>query len=119
MVKAYQREDAEIARIRLGFDGLYDRLVGLLTGRAKIDPILEVVGGIAVGGVVALRQAPALPRHGLGAGVDRQRPRGPLHLVAHGRHSCLRHDVVLAAATVRRRRGGDGGCVAAEVQRAQ
>jgi subfamily B ATP-binding cassette protein MsbA len=54
MVKAYQREDAEIARIRLGFDGLYDRLVGLLTGRAKIDPILEVVGGIAVGGVVAL-----------------------------------------------------------------
>ena len=54
MVKAYQREDAEIARIRLGFDGLYDRLVGLLTGRAKIDPILEMVGGIAVGGVVAL-----------------------------------------------------------------
>ena len=54
MVKAYQREDAEIARIRLGFDGLYDRLVGLLTGRAKIDPILEVIGGIAVGGVVAL-----------------------------------------------------------------
>ena len=54
MVKAYQREDAEIARIRFGFDGLYDRLVGLLTGRAKIDPILEVIGGIAVGGVVAL-----------------------------------------------------------------
>ena len=54
MVKAYQREDAEIARIRIGFDGLYDRLVGLLTGRAKIDPILEVIGGIAVGGVVAL-----------------------------------------------------------------
>ena len=54
MVKAYQREDAEIVRTRRGFDGLYDRLVGLLTGRAKIDPILEVVGGIAVGGVVAL-----------------------------------------------------------------
>ena len=54
MVKAYQREDAEIARTRCGFDGLYDRLVRLLTGRAKIDPILEVVGGIAVGGVVAL-----------------------------------------------------------------
>jgi subfamily B ATP-binding cassette protein MsbA len=54
MVKAYQREDAEIARTRSGFDGLYDRLVKLLTGRAKIDPILEVVGGVAVGGVVAL-----------------------------------------------------------------
>ncbi len=54
MVKAYQLEDAEIARTRRGFDGLYERLVGLLTGRATIDPILEVVGGIAVGGVVAL-----------------------------------------------------------------
>ncbi len=54
MVKAYQREDAEIARTRHAFDGLYGRLVGLLTGRAKIDPILEVVGGIAVAGVVGL-----------------------------------------------------------------
>ena len=26
----------------------------MLTGRAKIDPILEIVGGVAVGGVVAL-----------------------------------------------------------------
>ena len=54
MVKAYQLEDKEISRTRLAFDGLYQRLVGLLTGRAKIDPILEVVGGVAVGGVVAL-----------------------------------------------------------------
>ena len=54
MVKAYQREAAEIERTKSAFDGLYERLVGLLTGRAKIDPILEVVGGVAVGGVVAL-----------------------------------------------------------------
>lgn len=54
MVKAYQREAAESARTDAAFDGLYSRLVGLLKGRAKIDPILEVVGGIAVGGVVAL-----------------------------------------------------------------
>jgi len=54
MVKAYQLEKSEIGRTRTAFDGLYDRLVGLLTGRAKIDPILEVVGGVAVGGVVAL-----------------------------------------------------------------
>ncbi|MEC7361589.1 MAG: ABC transporter ATP-binding protein [Pseudomonadota bacterium] len=54
MVKAYQLEAAETARTRTVFDGLYSRLVGLLTGRAKIDPILEVVGGLAVGGVVAL-----------------------------------------------------------------
>ena len=54
MVKAYQMEAIEIKRTESAFDGLYQRLVGLLTGRAKIDPILEVVGGIAVGGVVAL-----------------------------------------------------------------
>ena len=54
MVKAYQMEAIEIERTARAFDGLYQRLVGLLTGRAKIDPILEVVGGIAVGGVVAL-----------------------------------------------------------------
>ena len=54
MVKAYQLEDQEIGRTRVAFDGLYQRLVGLLTGRAKIDPILEIVGGVAVGGVVAL-----------------------------------------------------------------
>ena len=54
MVKAYQLEGNEISRTATAFDGLYARLVGLLTGRAKIDPILEVVGGIAVGGVIAL-----------------------------------------------------------------
>ena len=54
MVKAYQREAAETLRTHQAFDGLYGRLVGLLTGRAKIDPILEVVGGVAVGGIVAL-----------------------------------------------------------------
>ena len=54
MVKAYQMEAAESRRTEVAFDGLYKRLVGLLTGRAKIDPILEVIGGLAVGGVVAL-----------------------------------------------------------------
>ena len=54
MVKAYQLEEQEIGRTRAAFDGLYQRLVRLLTGRAKIDPILEIVGGVAVGGVVAL-----------------------------------------------------------------
>ena len=54
MIKAYQLEDQEIGRTRVAFDGLYQRLVGLLTGRAKIDPILEIFGGVAVGGVVAL-----------------------------------------------------------------
>ena len=54
MVKAYQLEESETRRTRLAFDGLYARLVSLLTGRAKVDPILEIVGGVAVGGVIAL-----------------------------------------------------------------
>ena len=54
MVRAYQLENSETARTSDAFDGLYSRLFSLLTGRAKIDPILEVVGGVAVGGVIAL-----------------------------------------------------------------
>ena len=54
MVKAYQLEQSETRRTRIAFDGLYTRLVSLLTGRARVDPILEVVGGVAVGGVIAL-----------------------------------------------------------------
>ena len=54
MVQAYQLEESETRRTRLAFDGLYARLVSLLTGRAKVDPILEIVGGVAVGGVIAL-----------------------------------------------------------------
>ena len=54
MVKAYQLEESETRRTRLAFDVLYARLVSLLTGRAKVDPILEIVGGVAVGGVIAL-----------------------------------------------------------------
>ena len=54
MVKAYQLEESETRRTRLAFDRLYARLVSLLTGRAKVDPILEIVGGVAVGGVIAL-----------------------------------------------------------------
>ena len=53
MVKAYQLEAAETERTRSAFDGLYSRLVGLLTGRAK-SIRSSVVGGLAVGGVVAL-----------------------------------------------------------------
>ena len=54
MVKAYQLESGETKRTARAFDGLYARLLGLLAGRARIDPILEVFGGVAVGGVVAL-----------------------------------------------------------------
>ena len=54
MVKAYQLETAEKSRSATAFEGLYNRLVHLLAGRARIDPILEVLGGFAVAGVIGV-----------------------------------------------------------------
>jgi len=54
MVKAYQLEAVEKTRSARAFDGLYERLVNLLAGRARIDPILEVLGGFAVAGVIGV-----------------------------------------------------------------
>ncbi|MGC6516688.1 MAG: ABC transporter ATP-binding protein [Candidatus Puniceispirillaceae bacterium] len=54
MVKAFQLEDVEKQRSHKAFESLFARLVNLLAGRAKIDPILESLGGVAVAGVIAL-----------------------------------------------------------------
>ena len=54
MVKSFQLEDVEKKRTNNAFETLFVKLVTLLTGRAKIDPILEALGGVAVAGVIAL-----------------------------------------------------------------
>ena len=54
MVKAYQLEGTEKNRAFAAFEALYRRLVALLAGRARIDPILEALGGVAVAGVIGL-----------------------------------------------------------------
>lgn len=54
MIKAYQLEDAEKKRSARAFDTLYDQLVGLLAGRARVDPILEALGGVAIAGVIGV-----------------------------------------------------------------
>ena len=54
MVKAYQLEHHEQKRANSAFDALYQQLVQLLAGRARIDPILEVLGGVAIAGVIGL-----------------------------------------------------------------
>ena len=54
MVKAFQLEDIEKKRNASAFEALFAKLVNLLAGRAKIDPILEALGGVAVAGVIAL-----------------------------------------------------------------
>ena len=47
-------EDAEKKRSARAFDTLYDQLVGLLAGRARVDPILEALGGVAIAGVIGV-----------------------------------------------------------------
>ncbi len=54
MVKAYQLEAMEKKRTQTAFDMLYQKLLSLLAGRARIDPILEALGGIAIAGVIAV-----------------------------------------------------------------
>ena len=54
MTRSYTLEDHEVKRTATAFEGLFDRTLRLILGRARIDPILEVIGGFAVAGVIAL-----------------------------------------------------------------
>ena len=54
MIKAFQLEDGQKLRASLMFEKLKIAYLSLLSGRARIDPILEVLGGIAIAGVVAV-----------------------------------------------------------------
>src|SRR5208337_2602134 len=51
-VRAYRLEAAETERARRAFDSLYRALVRISKGRARIDPVLEVLGGAAVAAVI-------------------------------------------------------------------
>ncbi len=54
MIKAFQLEEGQKLRASLMFEKLKIAYLSLLSGRARIDPILEVLGGIAIAGVVAV-----------------------------------------------------------------
>ncbi len=51
-VRAYRLEAAEIARAQSAFEALYRALVRIVKSRARIDPVLEVLGGAAVAAVI-------------------------------------------------------------------
>uniref|UniRef100_UPI0035B4A9FF ABC transporter ATP-binding protein n=1 Tax=Stella sp. TaxID=2912054 RepID=UPI0035B4A9FF len=53
MVKTYGLEAYERRRADGAFDRLYELYMRATRNRARLDPILEVLGGIAVGGVIA------------------------------------------------------------------
>jgi subfamily B ATP-binding cassette protein MsbA len=51
-VRAYRLEAAETARAQSAFGALYVALMQMTKGRARVDPVLEVLGGAAVAAVI-------------------------------------------------------------------
>ncbi|HUZ65942.1 MAG TPA: ABC transporter transmembrane domain-containing protein, partial [Acetobacteraceae bacterium] len=51
-VRAYRLEAAETARADAAFTRLYHALFRMTSGRARVDPLLEVLGGAAVAAVI-------------------------------------------------------------------
>jgi len=51
MVKTYQLEDRESERLGKSFDERIRLMLRLVSDQARVDPILEVVGGLAVAGI--------------------------------------------------------------------
>ena len=54
MIKAFELEDIQNLRASKSFDKLKSAYLSLLSGRARIDPVLEVLGGIAIAGVIGV-----------------------------------------------------------------
>jgi len=52
MVKAYNLEDNENKRLGKSFDERIRLFMKLVTEQARVDPILEILGGLAIAGVV-------------------------------------------------------------------
>ena len=51
-VRAYRLEAAETTRAQAAFEALYRSLMRMIRGRARLDPMLEVLGGAAVAAVI-------------------------------------------------------------------
>jgi subfamily B ATP-binding cassette protein MsbA len=51
-VRAYRLEAAETNRARKAFAGLYRTLLSITRSRSRVEPVLEVLGGIAVASVI-------------------------------------------------------------------
>ncbi|MBS0562040.1 MAG: ABC transporter ATP-binding protein [Proteobacteria bacterium] len=51
-VRAYRLEDSETHRAEAAFTQLYRALLRMTKGRARVDPVLEVLGGAAVAAVI-------------------------------------------------------------------
>ena len=54
MVRAYGLQEYESNRTARMFDWLYQHYLKLALGRARVDPVLEILGGFAIAGIVGL-----------------------------------------------------------------
>ena len=52
MVKSYNLENMEINRSKGVLNSLFEKMFSLVIGRAKVLPILEILGGVAAAGVI-------------------------------------------------------------------
>lgn len=52
LVRAYGLESRETDRLNVSFDERIRRYLKLITEQARVDPILEVMGGLAIAGIV-------------------------------------------------------------------
>ncbi|WP_439594520.1 ABC transporter ATP-binding protein [Falsiroseomonas sp.] len=52
VVRAYRLEEAEEARARMAFERLRDSQISIAKSRARLDPVLEAMGGLAVAAVL-------------------------------------------------------------------
>ncbi|MGX9964334.1 ABC transporter ATP-binding protein [Roseomonas sp. F4] len=52
VVRSYRLEEAEEARARLAFTRLRDSQIAIARSRARLDPVLEALGGVAVAAVL-------------------------------------------------------------------
>ena len=53
IVRAYRLEKTETARADNAFQSLYKTLLGITRSRSRVEPVLEVIGGVAVAAVIA------------------------------------------------------------------
>jgi subfamily B ATP-binding cassette protein MsbA len=53
LIKSFQLEDYAAERLNKSFEHVYDLRMKAVRNRARIDPLLEALGGIAVAGVIA------------------------------------------------------------------
>lgn len=51
-VRVYRLEESERARAALSFDHLYQAMLRITRGRARVEPLLEALGGVAVAAVL-------------------------------------------------------------------